>query len=681
MLHELFLLLSGHPSPLLTAKGLPASFPLVSASERALLETLATLGHLHISLRAACTAITTTHPSTIARAVAGGIETHHLHAFRARILTVEASVLARTPGVVGGYDIVSLAKVLSGFEGWERTLRYLSALTGAMQSGLSGAALIDRLRTDIYTGYPTLAAVSTHLLRIAELAWLREVSTWVLYGRLPSGGDFGIAEVQGAAVQNPGGDEEVGVLRDYALVPARLPALVAPATAGSLLFIGRALSMIRLRGGAGPETALLPLHLAHLQALASPLSPQKFASAIAAIRLSLSRHTLQTLLPAEKILEAVHVLRDFFLLGRGEFALALITQAAARRARPGSDVMLKEGEVSAILTRTWGALANLQGEDAQDERLDTARDLLYLTPSTTKGSSARGFKDLLLGVPVSLHFHLSWPLELFLQPADIDDYAALFAYLIAVRKAQTRLQSLWRGRRDLPGAQDRARDARERRIWATASAAVFFLDTLVGYWQGEVIDGAFAVLVDIVAPGTHADGGGDTDVDDDTADDIWLHAAAAAAADTTTTAAAAPPRAQQDPESLMRAHHSYLRTIRRNLFAGDIVFAPLLRQLLTTVDQLATGIEALKRARLLGSDGDGGDDGEARVGKRCMEVRGLLRQLVARLQSGSVVDADGSWESGFVAGAVVGEICGRIMELWCLGVYYFYHIMGCFVDC
>lgn len=34
MIHELFLLLSGHASPILTPEGLPQSFPLVSPSER-----------------------------------------------------------------------------------------------------------------------------------------------------------------------------------------------------------------------------------------------------------------------------------------------------------------------------------------------------------------------------------------------------------------------------------------------------------------------------------------------------------------------------------------------------------------------------------------------------------------------------------------------------------------------
>ncbi|KAA8892891.1 gamma-tubulin complex component protein [Sphaerosporella brunnea] len=698
MLHELFLLLSGNPSPLLTPNGLLKSFPLVSPSERALLNNFSQLGHLHISLRNACTSITTSHPSTIARAVASGIATHHLQRFRQRILTVEESILKRETGMVDGYDIVSLAKVMSGFDGWDRILRYLHDLVESMSPGsgnleavrkegvqMSGADIINRLRKDIYTGYPSLEEVALHLLEIAETAWLREVSTWVLYGRLPSregygshsvSTDFFITEVEGDVVQNPGGEEEIGVLKEYTINKRLLPSFVTSQTASSIVFIGRALSIIRLRGGsvvanesttaavASPEMTLLPVHLTFLQSLKSPLSPQKLTSAIAAIRLSLSRHTLQTLLPAEKVLDAIHVLREFYLLGRGEFALNLIEQASERVRhrwrRPGAmkapsgGILIKEGEVSAILTRTWGVLSSLQGEEVVDERLDTARDLLYLSlykplANTTPGKKTQqSFRDNLVGVPISLNFHLSWPLELFLQPADLEEYDAIFAYLISVRKTQMRLQSLWQGRRNPPvpdhltpteraqrKAGLRVREEKERPIWATASVSIFFLETLASYWQGEVIGSAFAALVEVVSPQQASADSSDPSDSEDASGDIWQKAAA-----DTTPMSQDEKQQQQDPESLMRAHHAYLATIRRNLFMNDIVFAPLIKRLLTQCDVMAGGIERLRHRYTIqdldieGVTGLLGDEVSARekVKAACREVRALLRQLMGRLQ-------------------------------------------------
>ena len=486
-----------------------------------------------------------------------------------------------------------------------------------------------------------------------------------MYGSGNPSTDFFIKEEDSDLAQDAGGPG----MKEYHIVKKLLPAFVTQHTASSLLFIGRALSMIRLRGGAGigntaaasPQMTLLPRHLEFLQSLESPLSPQKLSNAIANIRLSLSRHTLQTLLPAEKILDTVHVLREFFLLGRGEFAVSIIEQADERTrnswrpqsVKPSKGPLVKEGEVAAVLTRTWGFMSSLQGEEVVDERLDTARDLIYLSlhtpPAATPSSKKRGenFRNILVGVPVSLNFHLSWPLELFLQPADLEEYDALFAYLISIRKTQMKLQSLWKGRRNPMQRTDKsrtenreeakgyretlkARDAAERNIWATAGVAVFFLETLVDYWQGEVIEGAFSTLVEIISP-QKPDDGNESEEDGD----IWTKVDEASEAPSRLDDEEAK---QQDPESLMRAHHAYLDTIKRNLFVTDIVFAPLIKQLLHACDLLAGAVgrlisqhtfEDLNIQELYVQDAQRTYE---MVQENCDGVRALLRQLVGRLQ-------------------------------------------------
>ncbi|KAG0639320.1 gamma-tubulin complex component protein [Tuber brumale] len=723
MLHELFLLLSGHPSPILTPSGLLPSFPLVSPSERALLSSLSSLGHLHISLRNACSTITTTHPSTIARAVASGISTSHLHAFRARILSVEQQVLSRSAGMVGGYDIVSLAKIMSGFEGWERILSYLHSLTSAMGE-MSGGQLINRLRADIHTGFPTLEAVSLHLLKVAETAWLREVSTWVLYGRLPNSEDFFITESE-AVVLNPVNEDETGVLKEYTITKSRLPSFVTPDTASSILFIGRALSVIRLRGGANtriasdtisPEMTLLPVHLSHLQSLQSPLSPQKLLTAVSEIRLSLSKHTLQTLLPASKIIDVVHVLREFFLLGRGEFAGAIVEQASEqvrnrwRRSGAGggmgasgvksssSGAVVKEGEVSSILTRTWGVLSSLQGEETIDERLDTARDLLYLslvkppptastasTPVHPKAKLGESFKDLLVGVPITLNFHLSWPLELFLQPADLETYDAIFAYLVSVRRTLIRLQTLWCGRRYPPAplafskSENKAvakarrevikkREGIERAVWATAGLNVFFLETLVGYWQGEVVGGAFGELMEVLGEGLEETQEEEQQRQQEDEDgDLWM--ADGEGQDVRNVQEKG--KEQQDPESLMREHHLYLSRLKRGLFLADHQFPPLLKKFLISSEALASRIERMGRRNRLTDlnitpDTSTNDREVAECMASCRLVRNLLGMLIERLQRMDEERDIGGGEllsSGRKGGGGVGKIDRLLMRL------------------
>lgn len=61
----------------------------------------------------------------------------------------------------------------------------------------SGAMIIDRLCDAIKTGYVDIEEAALSLVKVAETAWLKQVSAWILYGRLPSFGkeDFFVQEV------------------------------------------------------------------------------------------------------------------------------------------------------------------------------------------------------------------------------------------------------------------------------------------------------------------------------------------------------------------------------------------------------------------------------------------------------------------------------------------------------
>src|SRR5690606_35744045 len=98
---------------------------------------------------------------------------------------------------------------------------------------ITGALVINRLRKDIYTGFPDLEEIALHLLKIAEMTWLRQVSTWVLYGRLPSFGAADFFVVEGEANKS---EEDVGladdvVLKQFHLNRTLIPEFVDPQTA------------------------------------------------------------------------------------------------------------------------------------------------------------------------------------------------------------------------------------------------------------------------------------------------------------------------------------------------------------------------------------------------------------------------------------------------------------------
>lgn len=400
---------------------------------------------------------------------------------------------------------------------------------------------------------------------------------------------------------------------------------------------------IRVKGissATSPELDLLSSHLQQLSTLKFPINSANFSRVIASIRLSLSQTTLQQLLPLSRVIEILSLLREFFLLGKGEFAIALITEADEKiRSRwQRSDnlaydkrdsignIVVKEGEVSAVLSRTWAAMGSLQGQneeqDEDDEQLELARDLVQLTiakpnatPSKTPASTTNSsiaptpFRNLLLSVPVVLALHIPSPLDLFLTPSDIQSYSSINAYLLSIHRAHLRLTDLWKitslrrdhpappgppygsstiGRNKVHTLRQRAKERSEamRSVWATSSAAVFFLGETEAYLQGEVVQGTWHGFK-IWLTGDSLSRPTTSKSQDDDNEDIWLKAARESTQTQTGISHT------HDPQTLADAHQRYLSALSTSLLLTNSSFTDPLYHLLQQIDHLVALIHRI----------------------------------------------------------------------------------------
>ncbi|KAM3429758.1 hypothetical protein MY4824_008058 [Beauveria thailandica] len=628
MLHEILLSLSGHPSPLLTAElsDNSSSSTALSPPERQLLASAAHLSDLHIKLAKHCARITASHPSTVCRAVATAIQSVHLAALRRKVLEVEASILRHDADLVGAYGIVPLTAVMGAFQPWTRRLEWLWEVVRFLEAQDAsgrlcwGARAIDRLRAELQSGYRDVEEAALTLVTAAETAWLRQVSAWIFYGRLPSAGggeDFFVR-----ASESP--DE------DYVSVAGLLPAFVTPATASSMLFIGRSLNQIRARSTT-LSTASGGFHntAAKLQAIAdltSPLNSASFTGTIRDIRQSLSQDILEQILPLSEVMATMQLLREFFLLGRGEFAMALTQEAderiRGRWRRAGNlahekdssgvqNVTVKSGEVTAALTRAWASLSSYdqqqqqQQQDNDDALLDRARDSLRLqlikskpeaapAQHTRPGLSAAAvarladapFNALLFSAPVTLAMRLPPAVDMVLAPSDMQLYGCVHAYLVALRRAHVRLTDLWKLtslRRHYPGPRGAGEYAQELRrrwsaraqalrgTWTTASAAVFFLGETEAYFQTEVVAGLWRGfrawltgevvprhdVQDVTAPPADKMDISDDDDDDNDGDHVDTEPfSVPPTRPTTSTSSSAAPRSARHDQQTLAAGHA-----------------------------------------------------------------------------------------------------------------------------
>ncbi|KAH7143831.1 gamma-tubulin complex component protein [Dactylonectria macrodidyma] len=656
MLHEILLSLSGHPSPLLRTDA-PELHALaaVSPAERQLLASTAHLSSVHVKLISYTAQIANSHPSTICRAAATAIDSIHLAAFQRKVLEVEDTILQDDPELVGAYNIVPLTAVVGEFQEWTRRMEWLWEMVQFMlvknKEGdvCHGARLMDRLRTELQSGYQDVVETAMSLVTIAETAWLKQVSAWILYGRLPNFGseDFFVQRAEES-------DEE------YVSHSNLLPSFVTPATASSMLFIGKSLNHIRVRSSVDSGLQGLDHLSSKLQELANltfPLNNAEFSRAIIAIRISLSENTLQKLLPLARVEEMLQLLRDFFLLGRGEFAMALTHEAddkirsrwrradnlAHEKGEGLKNITIKEGEVAAVLGRTWAVLASMQGQHAEeDEQLELARDLLRLNLTKTKTATPIGagsglsedaanilatspFRNLLFSVPSLLSSQIPQPLDMVLSPSDLQLYSCINAYLLSMRRAHIRLTDLWKitslrrhhpaprgGREQIVLLRERwtARSMSMRSSWTTASATIFFLAETEAYLQTEIVAGLWEGFhtwltppqvgqdtrsgATTPAPRPSKEGGeGDGDDDDEEEEeDLWLQEddKYVSVQDIPKTPNANP---SHDPQTLSTAHRLYLRTLIHRLLLTKPSFTQPLYSLLIHIDHLVAHLHRL----------------------------------------------------------------------------------------
>jgi hypothetical protein len=634
MLHEIFLALSGHPSPIF-GKGSVEDVShdgvaLLSPSEKALLKSIGHLAEVHRHLRTQLDTIASSHHSTICRSVANSIRQTHLSRFQDKILDVEKRILVKDTSLVGAYDIVPLASVVGEFDGWHRRMGWYWDITSFMRSNASshrgeecsGASLIDKLRAEAQTGFPDIEANATELTRVAETAWLRQVSSWIMHGKLPVHGADDFFVQPEAAIEG-----QVGHFRkDIKL----LPKFVIPTSASSILFIGKSIHQVRHYEQQSQLQAktqipkiqhghLANAHLKHLSSLSLPIIPAQLARAVSAVRMSLSQNILQHLLPLQDIMTLLSCLRRYFLLEDGEFTLALVQEAEARiHARQHSmgkllqhdpvkalqGLTVKNAELNQTLGQTWKALA-MRDETEENPAFEFARENVTLSApsktvprqstsdSVTAASpkmSTIAFNDMLFPSAAHLALDISPPLDLFISPHEVETYSAINAYLISIRRSHLRLADLWRrtpARREHPAppgprsnateasraaqapARKRAtiRTVAARKVWATCSAAMSLLSETAAYLEGEIIRCSWERF------------------------EAWLKEPAEAAHTTVGPSADSadinPPKAaQRDPETLAAGHCAFLAALTYALFLTDVHYTKELRSLLGNVDQL-----------------------------------------------------------------------------------------------
>ncbi|EXJ75034.1 uncharacterized protein A1O5_01730 [Cladophialophora psammophila CBS 110553] len=634
MLHEILLSLSGLQSPIWSQVRAPAGSgdektfnQYVSPPERAMLATLAHLHDLHAQIKGATSRLSITHRSMVCRAVSASIADVHLGRFVDKIVEVESCILQKDAAYVGAYEVVPLSTLVAEFAPWTRRLEWLWSIVlhldppfkqNAKTCSPSGASILDLLENETHTGYSDIEDMAIALLTVAQKAWMRAASLWVLYGRLPTSGaeDFCIRP-------NP---KPSSAMDSYMIDPSLTPKFLNPRASSALLSAGCALSQLYsqtvsfgplLSGSSDASLSLLPTHLALLESLQYPLNLSLLESTLSSINQSISENALSQILPRPLIMQLLLVILRYVLLNQGEFAVSLINHADDRVAnhqqtqntvRPVrkigrlDELAVKEAELKGILNKTMAELSALQADDdIEDDTLGLAKKLLSLKAIDDRNEFGQGLVSTLLPTPTILHFTIptSSPLHLFLSSSDVQLYAFINAYLISIHRAGLHLSSLWKlsshrrcypspigpprsasqaGRRILAArrVRDARRSARTRAHWTTASRALFTVNELEAFLQGEVIQSSWAQFWKWLD--------GNDRLYPSSAKSSRPGTGSSTAQRTTGLSNREATTVPTDPRTMADAHRRYLHALNNALFLTNVAFVATLKELLNQVD-------------------------------------------------------------------------------------------------
>ncbi|KAK0536761.1 hypothetical protein OC842_001860 [Tilletia horrida] len=350
-----------------------------------------------------------------------------------------------------------------------------------------------------------------------------------------------------------------------------LPDSVSEDTAQDMLTVGRVLSAVRASSRTAAFTSLgaratatrgaraefdaailsPELYQAHTallqQADVRPSHSIEFAEAMRQIREDVCEWLWQNVLTIGTVTSALQALGDYSLQRNGSFALAFQSEINKTRrskllsAKSAAGAALQVPDLDLAFHRA--SLSSHAEDDPALERFHftmpgvkvrQSMPLIMLGAGADLSRSRRGggaagerslwsqsrvldklneparFDDLLLGVPVQLHYTVAFPLDLFLSPMDLAAYSRLFSFLAAMRRTQSRVLECWttlsqsqRMRRRFTGTGEGGIDKKEenarktllRKGWGLTRKMSWFLDTLMGHFQTDIIEVQYTRLI------------------------------------------------------------------------------------------------------------------------------------------------------------------------------------------
>ncbi|XP_055637096.1 gamma-tubulin complex component 4 homolog [Toxorhynchites rutilus septentrionalis] len=216
----------------------------------------------------------------------------------------------------------------------------------------------------------------------------------------------------------------------------------------------------------------------HRLQLDENMNVAKFEHIVDEIKLCVSEQMSEIAIKEADLLKQLKLIKDYFMLGRGELFSELLKQTKSLRTLFAKGIT--DGS-SRDLNRAFQLAANSVNITEDIEQFS-----FVLPPKDDVDSFCYETKGILSYI--TLKYKVKWPLHLLFSPKTLEKYNEMFRFLLRVRKIQYDIHQVWSFQRE-------NRIQKKSELLQFRNKLMFLIDNLQYYLQVDVLESQFSILM------------------------------------------------------------------------------------------------------------------------------------------------------------------------------------------
>lgn len=389
-----------------------------------------------------------------------------------------------------------------------------------------GCAILRHLHKFNFSGDPKIMEAIKIIRKSVYAVFLRQLSQWLIYGRLVDPHDeffivhsdsqkvkntstftgtitnqSGLTAVSGATISDTMSVNSN--LWHYEILYDMLPLNFNPTWAEKVLFIGQTVVMLNADPRKLTKKVSIwndddyemeigslwnnqeSIYINKIQVLYSgdAIDSGAYERVINEIKAYATERLSEIAFNQADLIKHLKLVKDFYLLGRGEFFLEFIKQLEV--IKPTKDGNINE-QVARDVNKAFQSALNRTNIELDQLTVHLPIDDNDLSSLQNQDHDPQLFLQLL-----NLKFKVKWPLHLFFSPLILKRYNELFRFLLQIRKLQNDLHEIW-------WIHHERKMARNSAMSQLRTQLMFLMDNLQYYLQVDVLESQFSILINTV---------------------------------------------------------------------------------------------------------------------------------------------------------------------------------------